>query len=372
MKILALTYEFPPVGGGGGRSTYEILTTLSSRKYTADVVTMRLPKLPKQNKATNNVTIYRVYAARSDNNRCSPFSAAVYLITGWYQAKKLAQKNTYDVVHATFIFPSGLIAALIARQYGLPLIVTAHGSDVPGHNHALDKTFRVLKKPWLYVVRSAAAVTTVSTYLAQLIQKEIDRKIIIIPNSITINNFPPTTYGKKILVVGRLQSFKNVNQAIIAFARSKAGARGYQLIVVGDGPDRSKLEHLSFKKKIPVEFYGRLSRPDLIKLYRQSSILISASQFESFGGVLMEAMASGLAVIATDVGGCRELVGETGQLIPVGRIDKLATAIDYYINQPARIARLGKKARLRIQQHFNTQTIASRYDKVLRSIRHSI
>lgn len=372
MKILALTYEFPPVGGGGGQSTYEVLTTLSNRGYIADVVTMRLPRLPKKSKTTNNVTTHRVYAARSDNNRCSLFSATVYLITGWYQAKKLAQKNTYDVIHATFIFPSGLIAALIAKQYKLPLIVTAHGSDVPGHNRTLDKTFRLLKKPWLYVVQSATAVTTVSTYLAQLIQKEIDRKIIIIPNSITINNFPPTTYGKKILVVGRLQSFKNVNQTIIAFARSKARACGYRLVVAGDGPDRSKLEHFSFSEKIPVEFYGRLSRPDLIKLYQQSSILISASQFESFGGVLMEAMASGLAVIATDVGGCRELVGKTGQLIPVGRIDKLVTAIDYYITQPAQIVRMGKKARLRVQQHFDTQSIASRYDKLLRSIRHSI
>lgn len=86
----------------------------------------------------------------------------------------------------------------------------------------------------------------------------------------------------------------------------------------------------------------------------------------------MEAMASGLAVIATDVGGCRELVGKTGQLIPVGRIDKLVTAIDYYITQPAQIVRMGKKARLRVQQHFDTQSIASRYDKLLRSIRHSI
>jgi glycosyltransferase involved in cell wall biosynthesis len=371
MRILALSYEFPPVGGGGGWSTHEIFTTLSKQGHIVDVVTMRLSELAKQSKITKNLTIYRVYSARSNTNRCSFFSALIYLITGWYQANKLVRKNNYDVIHATFIFPSGLIACLIAKRHGLPFIVTARGSDVPGHNQSLNKAFKFLKKPWLHVVQSATAVTTVSTYLAQLIQRETNRKITIIPNSVAINNFPPTNYGKTILIVGRLQRFKNVNQAIIAFARSKARDHGYRLVVVGDGPDKSNLKHFSFNKKIPVEFCGRLSRPDLIKLYQQSSILISASQFESFSRVLMEAMASGLAVIATDVGGCRELVGETGQLIPVGQIDKLVEAIDYYTDKPARIIQMGKKARLRVQQHYDTQTIVSCYERVLRSTRHS-
>jgi glycosyltransferase involved in cell wall biosynthesis len=365
MKILALSYEFPPVGGGGGWSTYEVLMALSKKGYIADVVTMRLPALLKRSKVSKNVTVHRVYAARKDNNRCSIISAAVYLVTGWYQAQKLVKNNDYDVIHATFIFPSGLIAVLISMQYKVPFIVTAHGSDVPGHNHTFDRVFKFLRKPWSYVVRSATVVITVSDYLSQLIVKESDRKIVVIPNSVTIDDFPLTTYGKNILVVGRLQGFKNVDQVIAAFVRSRAGSLGYRLIVAGDGPDRGRLERLAAKEKL-IDFYGRLSRSDLIELYQQSSILISASQFESFGGVLMEAMASGLTVIATDVGGCRELVGKTGTLVPVGRIDNLVAAIDDCVEQPSRITEMGSRARVRIKEYFDTQNVASRYDKILR------
>ncbi|MGH9856906.1 MAG: glycosyltransferase family 4 protein [Acidobacteriota bacterium] len=365
MNILALTYELPPVGGGGGRATNDVLQRLVDEGHSVDIITMHVSGLPKVSARVDKPTVYRVFSGRLNRSHCGIIPACIYVLTAWWKARTLLTSKQYSVIHATFIFPSGIVAALLSTRYEVPYVVTAHGSDVPGHNRSLSTLFRLLKKPWRSIVTSAWAVTTVSTYLADLIKQQASRDIVVIPNGLRTRDFPETNYGRTVLVVGRLQGFKSVDRGMTAFIQSKARQRGYRLAIVGHGPQRMRLQKLAQTHHIPVVFHGWVSRSKLIDLYQQSSILISASQFESFGGVVMEAMACGLAVIATDVGGCRELIGEAGILTPSDSTQHITDALNYYLDDETHLKEMGRKARRRIAQHYDIRTIASSYEHVL-------
>jgi glycosyltransferase involved in cell wall biosynthesis len=361
VRILELTYEFPPLGGGGGIFTRDILSCIAAAGHQVDIVTMGARGLPAFQQIAPNIRLFRVFAARRDYNKCNFWQALLYLITGSMRAAVLfvGERQKYDCIHATFIFPSGVLAFVFGLIFRVPFVVTASGSDVPGHNRKLDSLFLILGPFWRLVVRKAASVTAVSAYLRALIQKQVNRKVEVIPNGIRASNFPQTTYGKKIITVGRLQQFKGFEY--IFRALRGMNLKGYELVIAGDGPDRQRLEDLAQRLRVPVLFTGRLSRDVLLKQYASSSILISASLFESFSGVVMEAMACGLAVIATRVGGCPEVVGKAGILIEKANADAIRDALRSLLGDEESIRALGRSARQRVAQSFDLEMVARRY-----------
>lgn len=342
--------------------TADVLTTLADRGHTIDVVTMQSAGLPKIKKH-HNLSIYRVLSFRRNPSNCGYLPTLFFIFSALVRGHQLLRKHSYDSIHGTFIFPSGIVAAPLARLFNIPLVLTAHGSDVPGHNSQLYWIFRPLLVFWKWTVRQATLVTAVSEYLRQAILEQVEVPIEVVPNGLFVSGLPTTTYGKKVIVVGRLQRFKGVQDTIRAWGNI-TDTNGYELVVIGNGPYLQELKQLSLKKKIPIIFKGRLTRDELLELYQSSSVLVSASYLESFGGVIMEAMACGLAVVATDVGGCREVVGSAGTLIPAHDIAALTQAIESYISNPFHIKNHGKQAKEQIHGRYDIQKVAQSYEKV--------
>jgi len=136
MKLLCLSYEYPPVGGGGAKVVSNILNGLMGKAHEATLVTMHFRGLPF-NERLGGLRILRVPCIRLKKEICYAIEMIPYLLVAVPFLCARLLKNKYDVNHTHFIFPDGLLALVVKFLFGIPYIITAHGSDVPGIKNAL-------------------------------------------------------------------------------------------------------------------------------------------------------------------------------------------------------------------------------------------
>lgn len=362
MRLLILNYEYPPIGGGGSPVTEAICRELTRLGNQVDVVTMQYRGLPKFEQE-ERLRIFRVFCLRSARHICYVHELFTYMVSSFCKAFFLVRTNSYDLVHAHFSFPSGVVAYLLFKVFGTAYVITAHGSDVQGYNPERFVTLhRFLAPFWRVVLRNAKAITSPSHSLAELIERNNRRpiRIEIIPNGIQSDWIESGKKGPYILVVSRLFERKGIQY----FLKALEGiSLGYQIDIVGEGPNRSALEELI--KTIPdtVIFHGWLDNRSeaLAALYRRASIFVFSSMAENFPISLLEAMLSGAAIIATDIGACREVLGGTGRFIPPG--DPLAIRkqlLDLTADNTAR-SDLGNRARQRVLEKFTWDRVGVQY-----------
>ena len=155
MRILMLNYEFPPIGGGGATSTFNLTRHLVRLGHEVDVVTMGFRGTPSR-EVIDGVEIHRAPCFRLRKELCHTREMATYVVSGLVLAHRLARTRSYDVNNTHFIFPTGPIGYGLRRLAGLPLILTARGSDVPGHNpNRFRLDHNLLYPVWRRIVRKA-------------------------------------------------------------------------------------------------------------------------------------------------------------------------------------------------------------------------
>ena len=373
MRILTLCYEFPPIGGGGSRVVAGLSAELVRAGHSVDLVTMRFRDQPRE-EVVNGVRVYRVDCIRRSASICSPPEMATYLARALPLAHGLIRRNGYDLNHTHFIFPDGVLALALKQLTGLPYVVTAHGSDVPGFNpDRFALAHRLLRPAWHGVVAGAAGLVTPSRNLEQLITRARPGvRAVVIPNGIDPQSFSADRpRRRRILVVARLFERKGVQHVI----RALAGLRhDHELHVIGEGPYQPTLMALARELSVNARFHGWVepdSRP-LTDLYETADIFVHSSDIENFPMVLLEAMAAGLAIITTRGTGCDEVVGDAGMLVDPGDIGALRAALVTLMTDPARRVALGAAARRRLVSHFSWTSVARRYaglyDSVLTSL----
>ena len=133
MRILMLNYEYPPLGGGASPVTRDLCLHLANAGHEIDVVTMGFGRLPPV-ETFDKVRVIRVPALRRSAVRAEAVELLSYITAALPPALALLRHRRYAVVHAHFIVPTGILAAVVRQASGLPLVITAHGSDVPGYN----------------------------------------------------------------------------------------------------------------------------------------------------------------------------------------------------------------------------------------------
>jgi glycosyltransferase involved in cell wall biosynthesis len=224
------------------------------------------------------------------------------------RAREVARRFRPDVVYAHFLVPSGLVAALASRA---PLVVTAHGQDVrnvgavPGIAPATG-----------YVVRRAAAVVAVSEFLRSELETKIAEargKTEVVDCGVDLERFPllparaADGRGPAYLCVGGLTPRKNVVRLARAFERLGAGT----LTFVGEGVARNELA-----RRPGVVLAGAVPHHELVRYLAACDVVCQPSLVEPFGQAALEAMACGLPVVATRIGGPAEfVVPEAGILV---------------------------------------------------------
>lgn len=369
LKILKFCYEYPPLGGGGGHVVSGLANELSRMGHTVDLVTMKYKGLPWYER-DEMFSIHRVPCLRRSQIVCHTHEMMTYLFMTLPRALRMVHENSYDIIHAHFIFPDGILARIVSKISGIPYVITTHGSDVPGFNPDRFVLMHALLRPmWKSIIRSCSQVICLSQFLEALLKKNMpDAKTVIVPNGFQAGRFRSNRLkSEKILIVTRMFKRKGVQHFLAAVEKMDLD---YEIHIVGDGPYLENLKQQAESIAAPMVFHGFLANnSDLFKeLMETSAIFVFPSESDNFPVVLLEAMDAGMAIITTRGTGCQEVVGDTALLTRPGDIDALRNALQAYIEAPSLGVQFGEKARRRLDENFNWPVVARRYVKIYEGV----
>lgn len=339
-----LNYEFPPLGGGAGPVTLSLSKELVMAGHEVDVVTMWFKGL-KREEVIEGVNVYRLSALRSRQDICHTHEMLSFDLTALPFCLGLVRKRRYDINHTHFIIPTSIVSYCLKKLTGLPYIITCHGSDVEGYN---PDRFRILHKfirPfWNILAREASFLTTPSDGLRHLILKRDNKlNVRVIHNGLYLPDVNSHPRELKILLVSRLFERKGFQHFLEAIKDIEFNG---EINIVGDGPYRARLEEIARGIKKRIRFWGYIdsSSPEYKSLYSSSSIFVFPSKMESFGLVLLEAMAYGMAVITTSISSLREVGGEACLYVRPENQSEIRFALERLIRDNALRDGLRKKA----------------------------
>ena len=235
-----------------------------------------------------------------------------------YQATRrlvaeLHRQRPVAVIDAHFFYPDGVAAVMLGRELGVPVCVSARGSDI-----TLMPDYRLPRRWILWAAHAADALVTVCAALRdRLVELGVDsRRITVLRNGVDLDRFKPVSAepvrsrlgldGRVLLSVGNLIELKGHHLIIEALC----ALPDTSLVIVGDGPERAPLERLAARLGVQerVHFVGLVAQVDLRDYYSAADALVLASSREGWANVLLEAMACGTPVVATRVWGTPEVV----------------------------------------------------------------
>jgi glycosyltransferase involved in cell wall biosynthesis len=253
--------------------------------------------------------------------------------------KKLRRDwGTPNVIHAHVVLPAGWSALQLAREYGIPIVLTEHSS--PFSMHLGTKLSRRLARD---TIQNVTRVIAISPALAkQLRDFQPDLRIDVIGEAVRTDFFVPADgpgalrrAAKRFFVAARLAEQKGLAHLIEAIhLLVQKGLDSFEVVIGGDGPDRAKLEYLADTLGVMsrCRFLGALDRAQVKDNMQSCDVFVLPSLHETFGVVVGEAMACGKPVIATRCGGPEFIVNEdTGVLVDVANPGALADAMAEFI-----------------------------------------
>jgi len=374
MKILIINSEFPPIGGGAGNASANIARALAKNGYDVAVVTSRFADLPHQEQS-GNLTIHRVPALRRRQDRSGALEQLIFMLSASLSALSLIPHFNPDATLAFFGVPSGVVALFIKLIRKIPYIVSLRGGDVPGFRPYDFLFYHKVLAPLLRVVwKNASAIVANSNGLRDLALTFDSRfDIPIIPNGVDFEVYKTESRNEPSLLLlsaGRVVYQKGFDLAMRALAGIKDIEWKWQ--IAGDGPQMDALKSLAQELGIAdrVTFLGWQSQADLIKQYQRANLFLFPSRHEGMPNALLEAMASGLPVIASRIAGNEELVvdGETGILVPSEDVDALRTAIRKLMTDIPLRQQMGHASRRRVEEHYSWENTAKQYAFLLEHI----
>ncbi len=369
MRILVLTIEYPPLGGGASPMAHEVNKNYIERGHEVEVVTMSFKGLAEE-EHVDGILIHRVPCRRSQKHISYPAEHVSYILAARKFLKKYLLTHSFDVCHTHFIIPTGILARWMNKNYSIPFIITAHGSDVPGFNPDRFYWLHKVTPPLIWsIIKYSSSIVVPSLYLGTLLQKVVrdsDDKVIHIPNGINTDYFMPGKKEKIIVSSGRLLERKGFHHLIEAVSKEDIG---YAVHICGDGPMMSQLKELASKSKTPIIFHGWIdNRDELYKLLlSQATFYCLVSSNENASVSLMEAMSSGCVVITSDVSGCPETVGSAGICIAPGQAERLRQTLISLIEDASAQDSYMLSARQRAIENYAWPSITERYLKLLQS-----
>jgi glycosyltransferase involved in cell wall biosynthesis len=363
MHILILNSEYPPIGGGAGNASANIASELVRLGQQVTVLTARYQSLPGD-EMKQGIRILRLPCLRKKGDRSTTLEQISFMLSAALVGLLWLRRLRPDFVVAFFGAPSGVAAWFWSLFARLPYIVSLRGGDVPGFRpYDFARQHRLLGPLLRRVWRRAAAVVANSGGLRELGANFEDRvPIRVIPNGVNLDNFhseqrawdPP-----RLLFVGRIVHQKGLDVLLNALGELKS--RSWQLNVVGDGPRIERLQAQAQQLGIAerVHFDGWLSREQLPAAYAQANLFVYPSRHEGMPNAVLEAMASGLPVLATRIAGNEELVSaETGLLVPAEDAGAFQSALERLLADAELRQRLGAAARERVADGYSWRRVA--------------
>jgi glycosyltransferase involved in cell wall biosynthesis len=275
---------------------------------------------------------------------------SVYVASAWGTTLWEARRGLYHAILAHWVLPSGLVAKLAQGVLGLPLVLFAHGSDL----HRFAGRSRAATQLLRFAARGAALFCAVSRELAGIARRQLgvaEERLRVLPMGVGEEFSPGDREAERarlgldgrrhLLYVGDLTAEKGVGDLLAAAGSLAARGVDFELHVAGRGALERALEGAP-----RVHRLGSVPQHELARWYRAADLLVVPSHAEGAPLVVMEALACGLPVVATRVGGIPELVGDgrTGVLVEPQRPEELAERIAALLEDAARLDGLRRAA----------------------------
>jgi L-malate glycosyltransferase len=369
MRILVLNHEFPPVGGGGGRAAEDICRELSKRGHEIRVLTAHIRGLPREEER-GGYTIVRLPSLRPQPYKASFLSMTAYVLAGLWAGRRMIRIFKPEVIHAHFAVPAGALAWALSRMTGIPYVLTIHLGDVPGG--VPEKTGGWFR--WIYpftraIWRDANRIIAVSEFTRQLALKNYDAKIQVIPNGVDLRTLKPggihLNQPPRIVFAGRFMAQKNPLQLVQILGRLKQ--LQWQCVMIGDGPLMQDVKHAVAEADLEDRFHftGWIDPQDVLNWFDRSDILLMPSRSEGLPVVGVQALAKGLAIVASQVGGFVDLVDhdKNGYLIQQEDIAKFSTLLLGLLSDSKRLLSF-RTASLEKAQCFEINQVVKGYENI--------
>ncbi|MCX7001461.1 MAG: glycosyltransferase family 4 protein [Candidatus Sumerlaeota bacterium] len=363
------------MGGGAASASFHIARELVRLDCSITLLTSHFRGLRK-NETIDGVNIVRIPVWRKNIDRCSIPEMLTFMLSGSYYGLRIMKREMPDVVLAFFTIPCSHIGLLGKWRRGIPYIVSLRGGDVPGTQPEQLAVFHAITKPIIKILlRNASAVVANSRGLGALAQQTLaNLDIKIIPNGVDLERFSPCEENAgephrtvRLLFVGRASQEKNLTEAWGVL--KDCLAQDWTFSVIGDGPQlpRWKKEVQDLGLGARIEFLGWKRKEDMPGLYREFDLFIFPSTSEGMPNVVLEAMASGLPIVATKIRGNEDLVEHevSGFLYEPGDRNTLASSLMRLLKDADLRRKMGRNARRRAES-FSWKRTAEAYLQLLR------
>jgi len=392
MRIAHLIHTFPPaVHGGGELFVYELSRRLASKGHEVVVITRGFKDLPSREEM-DGFHVERYKNPAPESWKYHPIAEArvpwygKYLVLSLdlaYSAKylhRLVMEEKLDLLHASFIVPSGVSGAIVKSSTRIPLVITVHGN---ADFYEVPKTLYPMLR---YAAGKADRLIAVGDELKRNLLGELgDLDIRVIPNGVDIERYRPERavrnetrrkhgipIGSPVLLsVSRLVERKNIDLVLRAVPHVVKRMPSFKFLIVGEGPEHQRLRQLTHQLGIEnaVTFMGFVSEEEKTRIYLASDAFIQLSSREGLSISLLESKAAGLPAIVSDSKGTREPVreNESGRIVSRPEVTaELAEKILNLLSDSRARRRLGKNARREAEENYSLEAMTRQYIEVYR------
>lgn len=362
-----VNYEFPPVGGGGATANYYLAREMVRMGHDVGVLTSATAGVPLR-ETVEGIDVHRVRVFRRRRDYTSIHEMLQYIAFATPPAVRLARAH-WDVIQTFFAVPSGLVGCWAARASKAVQVVRIGGGDLPGHERRFGLLHKVLRPVVGRVLRKVQARVVNSEGMHERAMHAYPRlDFHVIHNGIDLELFhPPDGHPRAVpvvLFVSRLIERKGLHLLLPALARLLREGIELRLLVVGDGPMREKLQDQAAALGIAdrTEFAGLRPREELPELYRRGDIFCLPSSSEGMANVILEALATGLPIVTTQVPGTAELVvdGVNGLVVAPDDADALVDPLRRLLGDARLRSEMGARSRER-SEAFSWASMAEKY-----------
>jgi len=369
-----------PTYGGSGVVATELGLELAQRGHQVHFISYSQPI--RLTEPQPNIHYHEVEVSRYPLFEYPPYDLALAT-----RMAEVAEIYELDLLHVHYAIPHSVSAMLARQMLGcdharnrrhLPYVTTLHGTDIT--LVGADPSYLPITR---FSIDQSDGVTSISNYLKQRTLEVFDVRtpIEVIPNFVNCDLYERTPevmqrrseYARadeKILVhLSNFRPVKRIPDVIEIFDRVQKKVPS-RLLMIGDGPERSRAEWLAVNKGIhnKVEFLGKQDR--IHEKLGVADVMLLPSQLESFGLAALEAMACEVVPIATNEGGVPEVIdhGRTGFLAAVGDVETMAGYAIELLSDDAKLKQMGEAARASAQAKFCASKIIPLYEKHYRAV----
>lgn len=363
-RILIFSLAYYPIEGGAEIAVKEITSRINTNEIEFDIVTLRFDYSHPEREKIGNCTVYRIDTSKN-----------LYPFKAFFLAKKLHRDKSYDCLWAIMANWAGFAALFFKLRFSqVPYVLTLQeGDPIPYIKRKVWFIYPLFKKIFLH----ADVIQVISKYLADWAQDMgYKGRVEVIPNGVDTERFKNQNPKMRTDIVTLITTSRLVEKNAVGDIIDALGflPENISLKILGEGPLESELKLKAKKLKsyeARVEFLGHVPNDELPKYLHEADIFIRPSLSEGMGNSFIEAMAAGLPIIATPVGGIPDFLkdGETGLFCEVNNPKSIADKVMQYIKNSKLTEKIMQNSRKLVEEKYDWNLIADEmktkvFDKV--------